>query len=79
MSIMILDLTSLQKAVDQLDYEQGLVQEELVIWKVFRRDRSTTSHTSNESKAKIVFQSNPQFLAASREVLANLTERCAKA
>lgn len=56
-------------------YEKGLLQAELEEWKVFRRDRGTTSHTYNEDKAQDVFESIPKFLVEARFLLAQIQKR----
>jgi nucleotidyltransferase substrate binding protein (TIGR01987 family) len=43
--------------------EVGILNEELVHWKDFRKDRGTTSHTYDEEKAMEVFRSIPRFLS----------------
>ncbi len=47
-------------------FEKGLLRAEIAEWREFRKDRSTTSHTYDEEKAKDVFESIPQFLAEAK-------------
>jgi nucleotidyltransferase substrate binding protein (TIGR01987 family) len=42
--------------------EVGILNEELVQWKEFRKNRGTTSHTYDERKATEVYRSIPGFL-----------------
>lgn len=63
----------------RLGYERGLLQAELAAWKEFRRDRGTTSHTYDESKAQDVFESIPAFIEEVRFLLTRIEERQEKA
>jgi nucleotidyltransferase substrate binding protein (TIGR01987 family) len=40
----------------------GLLRAELALWKQFRKDRGTTSHTYDETKAMEVYHAIPAFL-----------------
>jgi nucleotidyltransferase substrate binding protein (TIGR01987 family) len=56
-------------------YERGLLRSELSVWKEFRKERGTTSHTYNEEKAKEVFDDIPAFLLDAKHLLAELQQR----
>jgi nucleotidyltransferase substrate binding protein (TIGR01987 family) len=56
-------------------YEIGLLSAELTIWKEFRRDRGTTSHTYDERKAIEVFATIPIFLAEAKFLATELARR----
>jgi nucleotidyltransferase substrate binding protein (TIGR01987 family) len=56
-------------------YEAGLLQAELVAWKQFRKDRSTTSHAYDELKALEVFAGIPAFLVEAKHLIAKITRR----
>ena len=56
-------------------YRQALVRSELPVWREYRRNRGTTSHTYNEEKAQEVFESVPDFLRDVRYLLNRLRER----
>ena len=56
-------------------YRQALVRSELPVWREYRRNRGTTSHTYNEEKAQEVFESVPDFLRDARYLLNRLRER----
>ena len=43
-------------------FRRGMEQSELSIWKEYRTRRGTTSHTYDEDKARVVFESVPAFL-----------------
>jgi len=45
------------------------------VWREYRRNRGTTSHTYNEEKAQEVFESVPDFLQDARYLLNRLQER----
>lgn len=62
----------------RLGCDRGLLQSELVIWKVFRQDRGITSHTYDEAKAKEVFEKIPTFLKEAEFLLAALREHIIK-
>ena len=55
--------------------KQSLVQAELVVWREYRRNRGTTSHTYDEQKAQEVLNSAPDFLAESRYLLIQLEKK----
>lgn len=55
--------------------KQSLVQAELVVWREYRRNRGTTSHTYNEQKAQEVLHSVPDFLTESRYLLTQLDKK----
>ncbi len=59
-------------------YEKGLLQGELTKWREFRRDRGTTSHTYQESKAIIVYENIPAFVAELKYMLNQITTRNCK-
>ena len=56
-------------------YRQALVRSELPVWREYRRNLGTTSHTYNEEKAQEVFESVPDFLQDARYLLNRLQER----
>ena len=56
-------------------YEAGLLQAELSEWRVFRKQRGTTSHTYDESKAQDVFDGIPDFLKEARFLLNEIERR----
>ncbi len=56
-------------------YRQALVRSELPVWREYRRNRGTTSHTYNEERAQEVFESVPDFLQDARYLLSRLRER----
>ncbi len=56
-------------------YELGLLKAEIAEWKAFRRDRGTTSHAYDETKAQDVFSSIPGFLAEAKFLLAEIQKR----
>ena len=58
--------------------ERGLLLSELKVWKEFRRERSITSHTYDESKATDIFNNIPLFLSEAKYLLAKLEERTVK-
>ncbi len=60
-------------------YALGLLQEELAIWKEFRKDRGTTSHTYQQQKAQDVFTRIPRFLSEAQFLLAQIQQRQAQA
>lgn len=57
---------------------RGLLQSEWSVWKGFRQDRSITSHTYDENKAKEVFEHIPKFLNEVQYLLGNLQKRVQK-
>jgi len=40
----------------------GFLNEEIVQWREFRKQRGTTSHTYDENKAELIYQGIPRFL-----------------
>ena len=56
-------------------FQRGLVQSELSAWKEYRRLRGTTSHTYDEDKARMVFESVPYFLREAKYLLEQLRKR----
>ena len=60
-------------------YELGLLQAELRDWQAFRRDRGTTSHAYDETKARQVFDALPAFLTEAKFLLAEIQARQEKA
>ena len=56
-------------------FQRGLVQSELSIWKEYRKLRGTTSHTYDEDKARVVFESVPNFLREARYLRDQLQQR----
>jgi len=53
----------------------GWLNEEIVQWREFRKQRGTTSHTYDEKKAEEIFQALPRFLAEARYLYAALEKR----
>lgn len=56
-------------------YELGLLQADITAWREFRRDRGTTSHAYDETKALEVFVAIPAFAAEAKFLLARIEER----
>ena len=56
-------------------FRRGLVQSELSIWKEYRKRRGTTSHTYDEDKARVVFESVPAFLQEAKCLRDQLQQR----
>ena len=56
-------------------FRRRLVQSELSVWKEYRERRRTTSHTYDEDKARMVFESVPDFLLEARYLLDQLHKR----
>ena len=56
-------------------YERGVLDAELADWKAFRRDRGTTSHTYDATKAQAIFEAIPAFLAEANFLLTRIAER----
>ena len=56
-------------------FRRGLVQSELSVWKEYRKHRGTTSHTYDEDKARMVFESVLDFLLEARYLLDQLQKR----
>lgn len=62
-------------AVMREAFRRGLVRSELSIWKAYRKHRGTTSHTYNQDKAQVVFESVPGFLQEARDLRNQLQRR----
>ncbi len=70
-------------AIDELSFndlirtgcEKGLLRSELAVWKAYRKERGTTSHTYDEEKAEAVFEDIPDFLEDAKFLLAQLKQR----
>ena len=56
-------------------FQRRLVRSELSIWKEYRKLRGTTSHTYDEDKARMVFESVPEFLREARHLRDQLQQR----
>ncbi|MXZ38890.1 MAG: nucleotidyltransferase [Holophagales bacterium] len=56
-------------------FQRGLLRSELASWKEYRKLRGTTSHTYDEDKARVVFESVPAFLREARYVRDQLRRR----
>ena len=56
-------------------FRRGLVQAELPVWKKYRKQRGTTSHTYDGDKARAVFESVPDFLLEARYLRDRLRQR----
>ena len=56
-------------------FRRGLVQSEVSAWKEYRKLRGTTSHTYDEDKARVVFESIPDFLREARYLRDRLRQR----
>lgn len=56
-------------------FRRGLVQSELSVWKGYRKNRGTISHTYDENKAQMVFECVPDFLQEARYLLDQLQKR----
>ena len=54
--------------------EHGLLLNDIVKWKEYRKERGTTSHTYDEGKAIEVFEEIPAFLEEVKFLLAKLKE-----
>lgn len=52
-----------------------LVMSDVTVWREYRKQRGTTSHTYDEEKAQDVFEMTPNFLKESRYILARLQEK----
>ena len=50
-------------------YEVGLLNAEISNWREFRKDRGTTSHTYDETKAQDIFETLPAFLKEAKHLL----------
>lgn len=71
-----LDDASFQGLI-RLGAERGLLQSDLAVWMDFRRQRGTTSHAYDASKAAQVYAVIPAFLAEARFLTAELHRRVA--
>ena len=56
-------------------YRLGLVSSDVTVWREYRKNRTTTSHTYDVAKARQVFGSIPGFLKEARYVVGQLRER----
>lgn len=56
-------------------FGKDLVLSDVTIWRDYRKQRGTTSHTYDEEKAQEIFESIPGFLKEVQYVLARLQER----
>lgn len=56
-------------------YEKGLILSELEVWKEYRKNRGTTSHTYDEDKDLEVFEQIPSFLKEAQYLLSELKAR----
>ena len=63
----------------RLGSRRGLLLSDWERWKEYRADRGATSHTYDEDKAGVIFQSLPGFLAEARHLYDRLSERQARA
>lgn len=52
-----------------------LVMSDVTVWREYRKQRGTTSHTYDEAKAQEVFEMIPDFLKESQYILASLREK----
>ena len=52
--------------------EHGLLLNDLSVWKIYRQERGTTSHTYTEEKAIEIFENIPGFLKEVTYLLARL-------
>ena len=55
--------------------EQGLLLSDLTVWLSYRKDRGTTSHVYNQTKAETIFEHIPQFLAEAQYLYQQLLKR----
>ncbi len=53
----------------RIGYAHGLLSEDIVGWREFRRDRGATSHAYNNATAQAVFDNIPRFLTEARFLL----------
>jgi len=53
----------------------GLLNEEIVQWREFRKQRGTTSHTYDENKAALIYRELPRFLAEAKYLHAAIEKR----
>lgn len=63
--------------VIRLGYGRGLLSVDVAGWSAFRRDRGTTSHAYDESKALEVFEGIPAFVQEAQYLHHQLTQRLA--
>lgn len=56
-------------------FGKDLVRSDIVVWRNYRKQRGITSHTYDEEKAQMIFESIPDFLKEAQYVLARLQER----
>ena len=59
----------------RLGFARGLLAADVAAWSAFRRDRGTTSHAYNETKALEVFEGIPGFLEEARHLRTQLANR----
>jgi len=59
-------------------FEIGILQAEMSDWKEFRKDRGTTSHTYDESKAIDVYETIPTFLKEAKFLYTQIIDRQGK-
>jgi len=62
-------------ALIRLGFERGLLKAELVGWKKFRDRRNITSHTYDEKKAQVVYETIPLFLIEAKFLHTEITKR----
>lgn len=55
--------------------ERGLVLSDVSVWKVYRQERSATSHAYDQEKAQEVFEKIPAFLKEAEHLLTQLKSR----
>jgi len=67
--------TSSFSEVIRWGWTEGLLGEELDIWRQFRENRNRTSHTYNEASAIAVCAEIPRFLAEAKFLLSQLEKR----
>ena len=53
-------------------YETGILNAEISDWREFRKDRGTTSHTYDETKAQDVFEGLPEFLKEAKHLMSQI-------
>ncbi len=63
----------------RLGCERGLLLSDVSIWKIYRRERGTTSHTYNLKKSLEIFAKLPSFLQEAKYLLTNLHNRSTSA
>lgn len=71
------------EALDGMDFsslirtanERGLIKSDVTIWRKYREDRGTTSHTYSEGKAELIFEHIPRFLEEAKALFAEITKR----